>query len=343
MKLAIIFGGTSYEHEISIVSAITLKKALSKESPIFIFLDIKREFYLIPQDKMNTKTFSSGIYKKEKRLNLISGGFEYKTLFLKELYSDLRVINLIHGGDGEDGVIVSLFDFYNIKYISPNREASIISYNKHLTKIFAQSLEIKTLPYEILHKGEERKLRRLSYPVIVKPLRLGSSIGVSIVREAKELEYALDTAYQYDDTIIVEEFINGVKEYNLAGTYTDRLVLSKIEEPQKGEILDFETKYMDFSRDEVVESADIPQDIKKKLEDSFKKIYLPMFKGALIRCDFFVIDGDVYLNEINSVPGSLANYLFNDFPSLIKSIQISKPHHIQTNYRYINRIAKAKG
>jgi D-alanine-D-alanine ligase len=343
MKLAILFGGTSYEHEISIVSAITLKTVLEGENPLFIFLDSKREFYLISEDKMTTSTFSSGNYKKEKHLHLINGGFEYKSLFLKELYNDLRVINLIHGADGEDGTIVSILEFYKIRAISPRKEASVLSYNKKLTKIFANSVGIKTLNYEIISFGEERKLKELNFPVIVKPLNLGSSIGVSVVESEKDFEYALDIAFSYDKSVIIEPFIEDVKEFNIAGTFTNRLIVSNIEEPQKEKFLDFEKKYMDFKRDEKIESANISKELKHELIMNFQKIYSPLFQGSLIRCDFFVINDEVYLNEINSVPGSLAHYLFDNFVDIVKNIHIPEQHKISVNYNYIEKIERAKG
>ncbi len=341
MRLAILFGGVSFEHEISIVSAITLKKVFGDKTPLFIFLDLERNFYLIEPDKMKTSLFSSGEYRKERQLTLTFGGFEYKTLFKKEKLENLKIVNLVHGGDGEDGVIISLLEFYGIPSISPRKEASIISYNKELTKLFAKSIGVKTLQYQTVRKGEKYNLL-FSFPIIIKPLRLGSSIGVSVVANERELSYGLDTAFQYDEVAIIEPFISGVKEFNIAGTYTKRLVLSKIEEPTKGKILDFDKKYMDFTRDEVLEEVNIASEIKSEIVKNFQKIYLPLFKGSLIRCDFFVIGDEVYLNEINSIPGSLANYLFDDFVSIIDNIEIPTPQTISVNYNYIERIQKAK-
>ncbi len=341
MKLAILFGGTSYEHEISIVSAITLKKVLEGETPLFIFLDFKHEFYLIPSNGMIASHFSSGEYKKEKKLNLIHGGFEYKGLFLKKLFADLRIVNLIHGATGEDGTIFSMLEFNNIKTISPRREASILSYNKGLTKMYANSIGVKVLDYEIISRAD-RKIKKIAYPLIVKPLNLGSSIGVSVVKEHKDLEYALDVAFGYDNEAIIEPFIEGVRELNLAGTFTNRLQISTIEEPKKGAILDFDAKYLDFGREGSAKSADISKDLRKQMIEAFEKIYIPHFKGSLIRCDFFIINDEVYLNEINSIPGSLANYLFDNFVEILKNIYLPEMKKISPSYKYINKIQKAK-
>jgi D-alanine-D-alanine ligase len=343
MRLAILFGGISYEHEISIVSAITMKKVLKEEDPLFLFLDFKREFYLIPSEKMEAKTFSSGDYRKERVVKPIVGGFGYSSLFGGEKFQNLKVINLVHGATGEDGTIYSILDFYNIETISPRREASTISFSKELTKIYANSLDIKTLPYEVINIAGKRELKELQYPVIVKPLTLGSSLGVSVVESEDEFDYALDSAFEYDRDVIVEPFIADVEEYNIAGTYTTRLTISNIEKPEKGKVLDFETKYLDFSRSETVKAPEIDKELRKDIIEAFSKIYSSIFHGSLIRCDFFLIDGEVYLNEINSIPGSMANYLFSDFVEVIKAIQIPEKHVIPPSYQYINSIQKVKG
>ena len=344
MNIAIIFGGSSFEHEISIVSAITMKKVLTNSKLTYIFVSDDRRFYLIDTDKINSKLFSSGEYKKSKELTLKQGGFFIDGMFgSKEVTFD-GLLNLIHGRDGEDGKIASMMEFYNIPFISPRMEASALSYNKLYTKFLAQSLGVKTVSYEYLSKDDERKIS-MDYPVIIKPVRLGSSIGVSIVKEASELDYALDVAFEFDTDVIVEPFIDGVKEYNQAGCYTSKWELSIIEEPHKEEFLDFEKKYMDFSRDSQVLSADIDEDTKIKIQDSFKKIYDPLFLGSIIRCDFFVVDGEVLLNEINPIPGSMANYLFDDFEGMVERVfkNLPKEQNISVDYQYIHSIQSAKG
>ena len=344
MNITILFGGSSFEHEISIVSAITMKKVLTKSNLQFIFVDAQRDFYLIDSDKMQSKLFSSGEYKKSKKASLKKTGFFIDGMLGSKPVESAVVINLIHGRDGEDGKIASLLEFYAVPFISPRTEASALSYNKLYTKYFAESLGIKTVDYEYISIEDERKIE-MDYPVIVKPVRLGSSIGVSIVKSEAELDYALDVAFEFDSQVIVEKYIDSVQEYNQAGAFTNQWELSIIEEPQKEEFLDFEKKYMDFSRDSKVLAADISDELKSNIQDCFKKIYQPLFLGSVIRCDFFVVDGEVYLNEINSVPGSMANYLFDDFESVIESLSKNLPseENIIIDYQYIHTIQSAKG
>jgi len=344
MKISIIFGGSSYEHEISIVSAITMKKVLNGAELSFIFVDSDRKFYLIDSANMKSKYFSSGDYKKSKTLSLKRDNFFIDGRFGNKALDGGVVLNLIHGRDGEDGKISSLLEFYNIKFISPRTEASVLSYNKLYTKLFAESLGVKVVPYKHLSKTDDRDID-LDYPVIIKPVRLGSSIGVSVVKDSEDLDYALDVAFEYDSDVIIEPFMDGVKEYNLAGCKTDDWELSIVEEPQKEEFLDFDKKYMDFSRDSQVNSADIDDNLRDDIEKSFKKIYDPLFLGSLIRCDFFVVDGEVLLNEINPIPGSMANYLFDDFLGTIERLArtLPKERKISIDYQYIHSIQSAKG
>ncbi len=344
MNIAILFGGSSFEHEISIVSAITMKKVLKKSTLTYIFVDSNREFYLIDTKAINAKLFSSGAYKKSKQLTLKKNGFFADGMFGSKAVDFDVALNLIHGRDGEDGKIASMMEFFGIPFISPRMEASALSYNKLYTKFLAQSVGVKTVAYEHLSKNDERKIG-MDYPVIIKPVRLGSSIGVSIVKEASELDYALDVAFEFDTDVIIEPFIEAVKEYNQAGCYTNEWELSIVEEPHKEAFLDFEKKYMDFSRDSQVLAADIDDVIKSKIQESFKKIYDPLFNGSIIRCDFFVVDGEVLLNEINPIPGSMANYLFEDFEGMVERVakNLPKEQNITVDYQYIHSIQSAKG
>jgi len=344
MKITIVFGGSSYEHEISIVSAITMKKVLKNSELSFIFVDKERMLYLIEPNNMKSKFFSSASYKKSKKLSLKNGAFVVEKMFGTQELSTEVVLNLIHGRDGEDGKIASLLEFYNLPFISPRLEASALSYNKLYTKFLAESVGVKVVEYQHLSKNDPREVT-LSYPLIIKPVRLGSSIGVSVVKEKSELEYALDVAFEFDSDVIIEPFIDGVREYNQAGAKSSEWELSIIEEPQKEEFLDFEKKYMDFSRDEQVSSAQLSVELKSKIQETFKKIYDPLFLGSIIRCDFFVIGGEVLLNEINPIPGSMANYLFEDFEAMIQRVasNLPKEHKIIIDYQYIDSIQQAKG
>ncbi len=343
MKLGIVFGSKSYEHEISIVSAIAMKDVL-KDELIYIFCDQNRDFYHIPTNTITSKLFSSGEYKKCDALTIKKSGFSKKAMFGEKSLDVDVILNITHGGDGEDGLLASMFEFYNLPYIGPRKSACAVSFNKFLTKGYAHSVDVKTIQYKYYTKADSVNV--VQFPVIIKPVTLGSSIGVSIVKTQEELSYSLDVAYEFDDAIIIEPFIGGIKEYNLAGTKINgEFNFSIIEEPQKAEFLDFDKKYLDFARTSTALKADISEEIEEKIKESFKKIYNTLFDGSLIRCDFFVQDNEVYLNEINPIPGSMSNYLFEDFNSTLTSLAKSLPKEkdIKITYEYVNKIQASKG
>ena len=341
MKFGIIFGGQSYEHEVSIVSAISVKRAL-KHDCVFVFCDKDRKFFLIEDKNMIAAYFKNGEYKKAKELQISNGGFFVSGMFSKNRIQADVYINLIHGCDGEDGKIASMFEFFNIEYIGPRLEASVLSYNKVLTKKFAEIVGVKTLKYESITRNS---LPTFDYPLILKPARLGSSLGIGVVHSEKELEYAMDMAFELDNIALIEPFVANVKEYNLAGCKIgDEMIFSNFEEPKKVDFLNFDQKYLDFSRPDKPEIPTISEIVQEKMKENFTKIYNCGFEGALIRCDFFVIDNEVYLNEINPCPGSLANYLFDDFNDIVERLSRSLPvfREIPVSYDYITKITANK-
>ncbi len=349
MDLVVFFGGRSYEHEVSIVSAIALKDILVRLK-YFIFIDSQGCLYNIPLEKMQAKTFSSNSYKKCPQVFLTHRGFMQKKLFKEEFMSIQMAINLIHGAEGEDGTLSSLLNFYCIPYIGPRIESCVLSFNKYFTKLYAHSRKVLTMPYKVFDKDKRKHIAQESLPFIIKPLCLGSSLGVEVVEHLSDIDYKLDIAFEFDDRVIVEPFIHGIKEYNLAGCLIKKeqgyeYKFSVIEEPQKDNILDFKKKYLDFSRTQKVCGADIDSELAQNIYDNFIKIYHNCFEGALIRCDFFVHENQVYLNEINPIPGSLAHYLFDDFPALIDALAHSIPtvRSIPINYHFIHQIHAHKG
>ena len=344
MSFCILFGGKSYEHEISIVSAIALKKLLPQVKH-FVFLDALHNFYLIPIQNMQSKFFSSKEYIKAQKIYPKKDGFYLRTFFGEKPLNLPILINLIHGGDGEDGSVASLLDFYGIPYIGPRNPACVLSFDKELTKLLAKGRGVLSLEYRVLYRDMPIP-KNLTFPLIIKPARLGSSIGISIVESQEKMQYALESAFEFDEKILIEPFIEGIKEYNLAGFKSkEGMRFSFVEEPEKMKFLDFEKKYLDFSRTSNAKEAEISEDLKLALRENFSKLYENLFEGALIRCDFFVKDNQCYLNEINPIPGSLANYLFKDFQESLSQLSkaLPKPDEIKVTYEFLHQIQFAKG
>ena len=255
-------------HEISIVSAIVLKKVI-KEPLKFIFVDKEGQFFLIPSGDMKSDFFSDGGYKKAPHLKLCRKGFVHHKWIGQEVIALDGVISLIHGRQGEDGTISSLLEFYHIPFIAPRKEACVVSYNKIMTKWYAKSVDMPTLPFEVVRGDEKPQLHNLNFPLIIKPSKGGSSLGINVAHNEEELSYYIDEAREYDDEILLEPFIDGVKEYNIAGFWGDEFHFSIIEEPQKEKILDFDKKYLDFGREEIVPKADISPQLEQKIQRGF--------------------------------------------------------------------------
>ena len=376
MNFIVVFGGISYEHEISIVSAIALKKELNIAH--FVFIDAENNLYLIPQDFMTSKHFSTGAYKKDAQVSFTKGGFLRKGVFKSEILRGV-VINLIHGKSGEDGQIAGLLEFYEIAYIGPRIEACAISFSKELTKNYAKSRGVKVLDYRVVRRESsanqanresnesnakdsressanlnisntdlhESNADSLTLPCIIKPSHLGSSIGIAVAKEKDDLEYALDSAFEFDSVAIIEPFISHIREFNLAGFKANGAFhFSIIEEVKKDEFFAFEDKYLDFQGSGAKKkAADLSAEMIAKIQENFIKIYENCFEGALIRCDFFMLNNEIYLNEINPIPGSMAYYLFGDFRNAIRALtnDLPKTRKIPIKYQYISKIQAHKG
>ncbi|WP_233704411.1 D-alanine--D-alanine ligase [Helicobacter cynogastricus] len=340
----VLFGGVSYEHEISIVSAVALKEVLGAKIEHFIFLDATRNFYLISPKDMRSNFFAKGQYKKCPKLILRQNGFYTQGFLGEKQLSFAMLINLVHGGDGEDGKLASMLEFFGVPFIGPRVEACTLSMNKYFTKMFAKEKGVNVLPYVFLNSRDSSALENLNYPLIAKPNHLGSSIGISVIQEPKDVAYGLDEVFEFDSQAIIEPFKAGVKEYNLAGCMgqNGEFIFSMIEEPAKKELLGFEEKYLDFGRTQKIVKAAIEPTLELQMQELFKRLYDPFFIGALIRCDFFAIDNEIYLNEINPIPGSLAHYLFENFSHVLESVLLPTSQPIPITYHYINKIQKAK-
>ncbi|MGX3009950.1 hypothetical protein ACWIUD_00100 [Helicobacter sp. 23-1044] len=186
-----------------------------------------------------------------------------------------------------------------------------------------------------------------TFPCIVKPAHLGSSIGIAVAKTMDDFSYALDSAFEFDSRVIIEAFFPHIREFNLAGCKINgEFVFSIIEEVKKDELFAFEDKYLDFQGDGAKKKeADLSAEMAEKIKENFKAIYENCFEGAIIRCDFFMLQNEIYLNEINPIPGSMAHYLFDDFNAVVQNLAQNLPQSqkIKIKYQYISKIQAQKG
>ena len=374
IKVGVIFGGESVEHEVSIITAVQAMNKINQEKyqivPIYItkegewytgdmLLDV--ESY---QDLGLIKKYASNVvlYRKDNQFVLQSKGF------FRKVITDIDVaFPITHGTNVEDGVLQGYLQTVGIPYVGPNVYAGVVGQDKvYMRDIFkANDISIPnyTWFYDSDYKDDAasviKKIEKLTYPVIVKPATTGSSIGIGTAK--KELEKAIDEAINYDSKIIVEEMVPNLMEVNISvlGNHSSQEV-SVIEEVlSTHNFLTFEEKYVGSSKVKgklgaklaprkgskgmASASRKIPADLTDKMKEEVEDLAVRVFKAlgssGVARIDMLVDKKAkrVYVNEINSIPGSLAFYLWDkkgkDYTTLLdEMISIAiKDYKIRTS------------
>ncbi|MBR1867763.1 MAG: D-alanine--D-alanine ligase [Clostridia bacterium] len=322
-NILVFFGGVSCEHDVSVITGTMVANSLKGGNfdPIPIFVDENGEWYG-GKELFDIGFCSSFDEKKVYKVTVVPGDdalYRIKNRKLKKISKADVAINCLHGLNGEDGSLAGLLQLSGIPLASPSLFASSLSMDKYYTKLLLAGLNVACAPYvricrDNYERGKEFALdfvkKKLEFPVIVKPANLGSSIGITKVSDEGKLIDALDRAFKYDGKVVVEKAFEGFREINCACYKSgDKYFVSECEEPLlNGDLLSFADKY----NGEGVKNfpAEIEPSISKKIKETVKYVYRKLdFKGV-IRIDFLLVGNEVYLNEINSVPGSLAYYLF---------------------------------
>lgn len=349
IKVGVIYGGETVEHEVSIISAIQAINKLDQEKydiiPIYITKD--RQWYTgdmlkdieVYSDFNLIKKYGKNVVLYEK-----DGSFVLQNKkFPKSIITDIDIVfPIMHGTNGEDGVIQGYLQSIGIPFVGGDIYASVVGQDKTFMKAI---FEKENLPmtkyvwfydYEYKNDSEEvlKNVKKLKYPVIIKPATTGSSVGIKVAENDNELVEAIDNAISYDNKILVEEVVSNLKEVNISvlGNYEHQR-LSVIEEVMsKNKFLTYDDKYIGGGKGKLkggmkvpmkgaskgMASADrkIPADIldkqKKEIEDIAVKAFKALGSAGTCRIDFLIDEKTkkVYINEINSIPGSLAFYLW---------------------------------
>lgn len=317
-NVAVFYGGVSVEHDVSIITGVMTLNSIdrTKYNPVPIYVTEKGFF--TGEKLFETENYKDLDFNKLTKVTFINGSpILYKVVKDKKLKPLLTVavgINAMHGGLGEEGGIIGVLKSCNIAVASPDLLASAIFMDKGATKIFLKGLGVKTIQ-GISTSSLEQALefsKKIGYPIVVKPYKLGSSIGVKRADTPEELKSAFYGALRYGDKVIVEECLTNFTEINCAcyRKKSGEIKVSECEKPiGKEEILSFSDKYLEGDREF---PANIPYEISEKIKKTTKKVYNLSSMIGSVRIDYFYKDGEVYLNEVNTVPGSLAYYLFSD-------------------------------
>lgn len=339
-NVAVFFGGRSVEHEISVISASQAMHAINREKynviPVYISKQGKwytgeKLFDIANYRDMNTlvKNCEEVFMRPEfGNYNL----YRAKTkLFGSNIYAAIDVvIPALHGTNGEDGIFEGVLETIGIPYAGCNTVSSANGMDKITMKMILKECGIPVVDYvwftdKQWYKQKDALIEKIEsqigYPVIVKPANLGSSVGISRATNRESLIESIETAEKYSTRIIVEDMVENLKEINCSVLGDcDDYQTSTLEEPIKtGEFLSYEDKYMGGTKSAKGMQASqkrIPADLSKELTERIQFLAGETFRvlscHGVSRVDFMVDDDtqNVYVNEINTIPGSLSFYLW---------------------------------
>lgn len=315
IKLGVIFGGTSTEHEVSIVSGTSVIKNLNKEKyEIYpIYINKNGEWFKYTYQNQEFKV-GDEIIGKEKIENICE--------YLKKLD---KVFPVLHGLGGEDGTIQGLLELLKIPYVGTRVLGSSICMDKAYTKLIFEKAEIPQAEYVYIRKNEDDYIfiekdfteekcdiyeliqkitEKIEFPMFIKPSNSGSSVGINRANNALELAKAIEYASNYDNKILIEEKING-REIECAVLGNEEVEASCLGEILAAEeFYTFSAKYQNQESKTVI-PADLPENLSNEVRNLAKKAYKAADCKGLSRVDFFVDDKNnkIYINEINTMPG----------------------------------------
>lgn len=358
LNVAVFFGGQSVEHEVSIISAHQAIESLDKEKynvlPIYISKDQKLYF---GEALFNMETFKNldAIPTITTHIDLVNQNNQVEilpvktSLFGKKVLGTIDVaIPVMHGTYGEDGTIQGYFEMLKVPYAGCDLFSAAVGQDKVLQKHILHDAGLPITNWFWVYAREMdddpvgvlTKVRKLIYPVILKPARTGSSVGISIAHNDDEYRKCFEEARQYDEKIITEKVVKPMREINCSvlGDQYNAMV-SALEEVNHGdtnELLDFKDKYLQGgnsskqSQGMASTSRIVPAPISDGKTKDIQELALKTFKilgaSGVCRVDF-MMDAEtstVYVNEINTIPGSLAFYLWKEtgvsFPELMDKL-----------------------
>lgn len=381
IKLGVIFGGESVEHEVSIISALQAMNKMDSEKyeiiPIYITKD--RQWYTGEMLKeIETYSDPSLIKKYAKNVVLYEKDGKFILQNKKGFKSNVKeldiVFPIVHGTNVEDGVLQGYLQSIGIPFVGGDVYASVVGQDKLFMKEIFEHEKLPICKYTWFYDNEYeedidsilKEIKKIGYPVIVKPATLGSSVGIKTAHNEEEVKNAIDEAIRYDHKIIVEKLIEDLMEVNISvlGNYENQQV-SAIEQviPTK-DFLTYEDKYIGsrkvkgklgakFTTSKGMVSANriVPAVLDKNMKEEIEQTAINAFKAlgssGVVRIDFLVDkkDNKFYINEVNNIPGSLSFYLWEpigkEYTELLDDMinigikdykkRISKTHSFDTN------------
>ncbi len=332
MNVAVIYGGRSGEHEISLVSASSIVRGLSAANDVTLLaIDKDGRWYLQPESEreriLNDASSSLSVHRDPDSEVFVRPAGKKRAFFTRSSEIEVDIVfPALHGTYGEDGTIQGLFEMADIPYVGCSVMSSSLAMDKEKTKLVAEAFGIPVVPYVCITRSDlsdssvydeivQNAVETLGFPLFVKPCSAGSSNGASKASDSRELSAALAEAFLWDDKVLVEKCLDAREiECSVTGNSVTSCPENRVCEVKAyipGEIrpthefYDFDAKYNDPDGAKFLIPADLSTDMSETIRSSAVKVYRALDCSGLSRVDFF-IDRDsekIYLNEINTMPG----------------------------------------
>lgn len=348
LKVGVIFGGETVEHEVSIISAVQAMEHMNQDKYeiIPIYIDKERTWYT-GKMLMDIDVYHNfdDLKKYASKCTLIKKDGHYylqrTTGLFRKIITELDLaFPIVHGNNVEDGTLAGLLESIGIPYVGSGVLGSALGQDKIVMKQVFSAMRLPIVNYLWFYDSDyaetaddiKGRVAELGYPVIVKPAKLGSSVGITYVKEAKDLNEAIDNAIQYDNKIIVEKAVENLVEVNCSvlGNYAYQQTSAIEEVKGRAELLTYQDKYLGNgkgvkgikgskgvkSQGMASASRIIPARIDSQTEENVREIACEAFKAlnlsGVCRIDFLINKEtrQVYINEPNTIPGSLSFYLW---------------------------------
>ncbi len=327
--IAVIFGGVSNENEISAITGTMACNVLKSGGECVLPVYISQENAIYADERLaDIRTFCGDGYIDCARAVIADGGayIKNKRGKIARFVKIEAALNCCHGGAGEGGGVTGLCSLAGIPFAGAGMFESAAFLDKYYTKLVLSSLGVNTAEYVYITDGKDAAsaAEKLGFPVMVKPARLGSSIGIAKAEDAEMLDIAVGAAFTYGDGVLLEKFLTGKREINCAAYRADgKVVVSECEEAiTSGELLSYDDKYAGGGRS--VFPAEIPAALAGEIRATTAKVYSRLYMRGIVRFDYIYSGGKAYLSEINTVPGSLAYYLlssgFRQFYPVLRAV-----------------------
>ena len=307
IPVAVLMGGGGYEHDVSLRSAQNLLCAIDRTlfDPIPILIDKKEDWYLISSDNPPRPTFP---VRMEGKIGFLNDG---------EILSVAAVFPMLHGDKGEDGRIQGVLDAVGIPYVGEGVLSGALTSDKIHTKIIAEHFGVPTVEWICATEADnEDSVRRhaevlFGYPMFIKPTGLGSSLGAHRVLTKDDFSDAYRDAIRLGKRILIERMLTEKRELEI-GFFKDKdeLFITPAGEVALGGFYDYDEKYSEKSNAKIFARADLPSEIASALSGYTTTLIRALNLNAMGRIDFFLHQGRIYLNEINTMPGFTESSLY---------------------------------